>query len=68
MFNPEVALPRNADKPLTTQGIYNSGLIDPHAPGPKSFALKIGDVSGDIPYLCSLHDDDGMKGTLTVVK
>jgi plastocyanin len=68
VLNPEVALPRNADKPLTTQGIYNSGLIDPHAPGPKSFALKIGDTSGDIPYLCSLHDDDGMKGTLTVTR
>ncbi len=68
VLNPEVALPRNADKPLTTQGIYNSGLIDPHAPGPKSFALKIGDTTGDIPYLCSLHDDSGMKGTLTVVK
>jgi plastocyanin len=67
-FNPAVALPINADKPLTNQGVYNSGLIDPKAPGPKSFTLKIGDISGDISYICSLHDDDGMKGTLTVMK
>jgi plastocyanin len=66
VFNPEVALPFNADKPLTTQGIYNSGLINPLGPGPKSFSLKIGNVSGDLPYICSLHDDDGMKGILTV--
>ena len=68
VFNPEVALPHNADKPLTMQGMVNSGLIDPHAPGPKSFSLVIGDITGDIPYLCNLHDDDGMKGTLTVTK
>jgi plastocyanin len=66
VLNPEVAVPLNADKPLTAQGMYNSGLISPVGPGPKSFTLKIGNVSGDLPYLCSLHDDDGMKGILTV--
>ncbi len=65
-FNPAVALPQNADKPLTKQGVYSSGLIDPHAPGSHTFSLKIGQISGDIQYLCDLHDDDGMKGTLTV--
>lgn len=67
-FNPAVAVPQNADKPLTNQGVYSSGIIDPHAPGSHSFSLKIGDMSGDIQYLCDLHDEDGMKGTLTVSK
>jgi plastocyanin len=66
VLNPDVALPQNADKPLTTQGIYNSGLIDPHMPGPHMFSLKIGDMTGDISYLCELHDESGMKGTLSV--
>lgn len=66
-FNPEVAMPKNADQPLTQQGYVNSGLIDPHAPGPHQFLLKIGQVTGDLPYLCLLHDMSGMKGVLTVV-
>jgi hypothetical protein len=66
LFNPAVIFPQNADKPLTGQGIYNSGLIDPSAPGPHSFSLKIGDISGNISYECLLYDSSGMKGRLTV--
>lgn len=65
VINPEVALPQNADQPLTRTGIYNSGLIDPAAP--HSFALKIGDVTGQINYLCLLHDASGMVGSLVVL-
>ncbi|MEJ2263421.1 MAG: plastocyanin/azurin family copper-binding protein [Anaerolineales bacterium] len=65
-LNPEVAAPQNAGKPLTTTGIYSSGIIDPSAPGPHSYALKIGDVSGTIPYICMLHEENGMKGSITV--
>jgi plastocyanin len=65
-FNPELALPKNADQPLTNQGMFNSGLIDPQAPGPHQFTLTIGHVSGDLAYLCLLHDMSGMKGVLTV--
>jgi plastocyanin len=65
-INPEVGAPQNAGMPLTTQGIYSSGLLDPSSPGPHSYTLKIGNVSGTIPYLCLLHDLSGMKGTITV--
>jgi plastocyanin len=66
IINPDVAMPKNADQPLTDQGIYSSGLIDPAAPGPHSFSLTIGDVTGELPYVCLLHDESGMRGTLTV--
>lgn len=70
-FNPAAVLPQNADKPLTNQGIFNSGLIDPAIPGSSlTFSLKIGDVPGVLPalkYLCLLHDDAGMTGMLVVV-
>jgi plastocyanin len=65
-INPEVAMPQNPGQPLSNQGIYSSGLIDPSAPGPHSYTLKIGDVNGQIPYICVLHEESGMKGSLTV--
>lgn len=64
LINPAVALPQNADQPLTRTGIYNSGLIDPAHP--QSFSLKVGDVTGRIDYLCLLHDASGMVATLIV--
>lgn len=65
-LNPEVAAPQNAGNPLTTTGVYSSGIIDPNAPGPHSYSLKIGDASGTIPYICMLHEESGMKGSITV--
>ena len=67
-FNPMVAMPQNADKPLTNMGVFNSGILDPTAPGPHDFTLKIGDYAGALPYRCILHDDIGMLGTLNVVQ
>jgi plastocyanin len=69
-LNPLVLLPQNADKPLTNQGMFSSGFIDPTLPGPLTFSMKIGDVPGVLPvlkYLCVLHDDAGMTGMLVVV-
>lgn len=68
-FSPEVLQPQNADQPLGGQGIYNSGLIDPHAPGPHTFALKIDEnATGSLPYICLLHDESGMQGEIDVSK
>jgi hypothetical protein len=68
LLNPEVLMPINAGQPLTRNGIYSSGLLDPTIPGsPTSFTLKIGDISGDISYECLLHDLSGMTGMLKVV-
>lgn len=67
-FDPFVALPQNADKPLTNMGVFSSGILDPTAPGPHQFALKIGNYTGTLNYQCILHDDLGMLGTLTVVQ
>jgi plastocyanin len=64
LFNPDALFPQNAGKPLTSQGIYNSGLI---FPGGTSFSLKIGDISGQEPYQCLLHDSSGMKASLDIV-
>jgi plastocyanin len=67
-FDPFVAMPQNADKPLTNMGVYNSGILDPIAPGPHQFMLKIGNYVGSLQYQCILHDDLGMTGTLTVAQ
>jgi plastocyanin len=67
-FDPLVAMPQNADKPLTNVGMFSSGILDPTAPGPHSFTLKVGNYIGTLQYRCILHDDLGMLGTLTVVQ
>jgi plastocyanin len=67
VINPALALPSNADQPLTRTGYYNSGFIDPHAPGPHSFSLVVGNFEGSISYECLLHDESGMLGSLKVL-
>lgn len=67
LLNPAIALPANAGQPLTRQGIYNSGILDPSAPGPHSVEWKIGDIQGRIDYLCLLHDTSGMVASLYVL-
>jgi hypothetical protein len=45
-------------------------VIDPSAPGPHIFQMKVGNVSGVMPvlyYRCLLHDDSGMTGMLIVI-
>src|SRR4030042_1618421 len=60
LINPEVLMPIQPGQPLTLTGIYSSGFLAPGGPGPTSYSLKIGDISGDIPYQCVLHDTSGM--------
>jgi plastocyanin len=67
LINPQVLMPINAGKPLTTTGVYSSGLLNPLGPGPYSYTLKIGDISGNINYECILHDTSGMDAILQVV-
>ncbi len=51
---------------LTRDGVYNSGVMNP-IPG-TSYSLSIGDVAPGLePFLCLLHNESGMKGTLMVV-
>jgi plastocyanin len=58
--------PPQPDTELTRSGFYNSGLMLP-IPG-TSHSLIIGDVTpGPEPYLCLLHDESGMKGTLIIL-
>jgi plastocyanin len=66
LINPFVLMPINPGQPLTGNGIYSSGLLAPGSPA-TSYTLTIGDVSGDIPYQCLLHDTSGMEGLLKVV-
>jgi plastocyanin len=66
LVNPAVLFPQNPGNPLTSQGIYSSGIIRPGS-ATTSFSLKIGDdVTGQEPYQCLLHDSSGMKAMLEI--
>jgi plastocyanin len=67
LINPDVLAPSQPGLPLTRDGIFNSGLLAPGGPGPTSYSLTIGDISGKIFYDCVLHDTSGMEGFLKVV-
>jgi plastocyanin len=66
-INPDVLNPINPGQPLTRNMVFSSGLLDPLGPGPKSWTLTIGDISGDITFQCLLHDTSGMVAALKVV-
>jgi plastocyanin len=66
LVNPELLFPQNADQPLTRQGIYSSGRLVAGDP-PPSFSLQIGDIRGEEPYQCLIHDSSGMLATLQIV-
>jgi plastocyanin len=66
LVNPEALFPQNAGKPLTRQGIYNSGIVLPGGAAP-ILSLKIGDIGGPEPYKCLLHDSSGMTARLQIV-
>ena len=64
-INPDTLLPYQPGPDLTRSGVYNSGVVNP-IPGP-FYSLKIGAMTPGLqPYLCLLHDESGMKGTLVV--
>lgn len=65
-LDPGTLFPYQPGPELTRSGIYNSGVMQP-IPG-TSYSLVIGDVTpGPEPYLCLLHDESGMKGSLIVL-
>jgi plastocyanin len=68
VLSAEFYYPHNEDQPLTRDGVYHSGILK-WSPGdpPPTFSLKIGDISGEMPYRCLVHDDSGMLARLNVV-
>ena len=68
MFNPAVIAPAGGNTYSGT-GFFSSGLLQgtqSPAPGPRSYSLAF-DQPGAYKYLCALHDEMGMVGTITVV-
>jgi len=66
--NPGTFFPYQPQQELTRSGVYNSGAADP-TPGTLTsfYSLKIGNMTPGLdPYVCLLHDESGMKGTLLV--
>jgi len=59
-FFPAHLVPHQPGQPLTRNEIFSSGFMDPKQPGPHSYTLKIGNVSGRFEYDCILHDASGM--------
>ena len=66
LLNPAMLFPSKMGQPLTHDGVYNSGFIDPTQPGPHTYSLKIGDTSGWFEFECVLHDPSGMTGSFFV--
>jgi LPXTG-motif cell wall-anchored protein len=68
VFNPQVVAPAGGStysgKGYTSSGLIN-GQKDP-APGPKTYTLVF-DKPGTYTFLCLLHDQMGMTGTITVL-
>jgi len=63
--NPAAFFPYQPGSELARTGVYNSGVANP-IPG-EFYSIKIGSIApGPQPYLCLLHDESGMKGTLVV--
>jgi plastocyanin len=64
-INPGTLFPSQLGQDLTRTGLYSSGLKNP-IPGP-IYTLKIGDMTPGLqPYVCLLHDESGMTGTLMI--
>jgi plastocyanin len=66
LVNPDFLFPHNEGEPLTRDGIFSSGRLAQDNP-PPSYSLTIGDITGDEPYKCLIHDASGMTGMLHIV-
>jgi plastocyanin len=65
-INPATLFPYQPSPELTRDGIYNSGIMNP-IPG-TTYSLTIGNMTPGLEhYICLLHDESGMKGTLMIV-
>jgi plastocyanin len=64
---PGTLFPQKMGENLTRDGIYSSGVMLP-IPG-TSYSLIIDETMtpGPAPYVCLLHDESGMVGTLTIL-
>jgi plastocyanin len=68
VLNPVVVTPAGGTT-YSGAGFFNSGLLQgtqSPAPGPRSYSLTF-DKPGAYNYICALHSDMGMVGTITVV-
>jgi len=66
VLNPKVVEPSPLPPaPYSGTGYYNSGLIIKGGPMPQTYTLTF-TKAGTYAYICILHNDDGMKGTITV--
>ncbi len=65
-FNPGAVLPSGGNS-YNGSGVVNSGLIDKtgQVPGGSSFTLAF-TKAGTYTYICLLHSDQGMAGTIVV--
>jgi plastocyanin len=73
-INEAVLFPSQPSAELTRTGFYSSGVLQPYLPPPNppsvtTYTLPIGNMHPGLqPYLCLLHDDSGMTGTLMVTR
>ena len=68
ILNPAIVAPAG-DQTYSGKGHFNSGLLNGvmnPAPGPRTYTLKFG-TPGTYEYICSLHDQMGMSGHITVL-
>jgi plastocyanin len=68
VLNPKVAAPAGSDT-YSGSGYVNSGVIwgtEVPIPGPRTYSL-IFDTPGTYDYVCVIHDEVGMVGTITVL-
>lgn len=63
-FSPQVALAMGGTTYNGT-GFVSSGLFGPGNPNPSTFSVKF-TAAGTFTYICLLHGDQGMTGTVTV--
>jgi plastocyanin len=68
VLNPQVAAPAGGDT-YSGSGYFNSGMIwgtEVPIPGSRTYSLTF-DTPGTYDYVCVIHDEVGMVGTITVL-
>ena len=64
--NPQVVFPAKPSGEFDGTGFFSSGLVGPELPGGTTFAMTFSEV-GTFDYICAVHRELGMEGTITVV-
>ena len=65
IVNPQVMLPVVPSPEFDPAQYYNSGLIGPGLPGGSGFSLTF-NQTGTFKYICAVHREIGMTGSITV--